>query len=183
MQSAVAVVVLICLSITPSVEPAAPCTVTSATSYAATGSVITCAGAMTISGPLTITGRKALVIEASSIEVTSSGSITALGNGYCARTGHYGSYTAGATLHGGSHGGTGAGAVASADDVTGPHGSYLAPTHLGNGGDYKSGHAGCGGGAIHLKTTGTMTINGVIEASGENGKQSSRKNVAVLLVV
>jgi hypothetical protein len=101
-----------------------------------------------------------VTISAPSIQVDSGSSISADGQGYGTGLGPGGS---GPTNYatGGSYGGVGSNASASAT-----YGSYLAPTDLGSGGGGMYGGWSAGGGAIRLIVSGTLANYGTITANG-----------------
>src|ERR1035437_8837673 len=105
-----------------------------------------------------------VTLAAASIEVDAGSSINADGQGYVTQAGP-GAGRAGAgdgyRIDGGSYGGAGGGA-----NATATYGSATMPVDLGSGGDQYPLYGGAGGGAIRLLVTGTLTNNGVISANG-----------------
>jgi RHS repeat-associated protein len=102
---------------------------------------------------------KGVTISAGTLQVDSTGSLNADGQGYLALAGP-GAGPQG-NENGGSYGGLGGGQPASTI-----YGSATAPVDLGSGGGVYNVSTGVGGGAIRLIVTGTLTNNGIISANG-----------------
>ena len=148
--------------------------VTVATALTVTGTVIAQAANNTaqVSGNWQGAGA---TINAASVQVNTSGAISADGQGYVA--GSYGPPSvAGAgpgggpagSSAGGSYGGLGGIGGANSGGPAAIYGSATAPTDLGSGGGtrWSGGVPGAGGGAILLTVSGTLTNNGSISANG-----------------
>ena len=146
------------------------------------GTTVTVAGALSVTGGSMIIAQATntnaqvngawagagVTINAGSVQVDATSTISADGQGYWAGIGP------GTTTNwaGGSYGG--AGGYSSGNPAGPTYGSYLAPTDLGSGGDVgccNSGYGNSGGGAIQLKVTGTLALDGLITANGAAGTE------------
>jgi hypothetical protein len=67
---------------------------------------------------------------------------------------------------GGGYGGAGAGACGNVGGIT--YGSETQPTDIGSGGGSDQQQGSAGGGAVQLTASGTLTVNGIIDADGAN---------------
>lgn len=121
-------------------------------------------------------------LEVNSLEVQSSGKITASGKGYLGSSG----IGAGGAKSGGPGGGGSFGGVGGASASSGLEGSIygqldLTAKYLGSGGGVGTDNCpgGAGGGAIYLKAN-TFTLNsgGSVEANGANGYNNNTLNTA-----
>ena len=100
------------------------------------------------------------------VTVSAGGAINANGLGYAAGPGAGIPGTAGS---GGSYGGIGGVSSGGAAGLVG-YGSYDQPTDLGSGGgDSYVGPGGAGGGAVRITASGTVLVNGSIQANGGPG--------------
>jgi hypothetical protein len=102
---------------------------------------------------------------AGNVTVQAGGAISVKGRGYGA-SGYYGYGPGGGYgRSGASHGGQGASSDYTANTVT--YGSIINPVNYGSGGGGRDGvNQSIGGGAIVLQVGGTMTVNGLITADG-----------------
>jgi hypothetical protein len=107
------------------------------------------------------------IITATDITIAAGGSINADGMGFNHANGPGAGYTVSTRGSGGGFGGVGG------DSSTGAvggstYGSASAPTALGSGGGYYSTWKGSGGGAMKLVATGTITVDGILSANGDD---------------
>ena len=151
----------------------------------AAGAALTIGGGaqLTVAGTFTVTGAvvaqsvnttaqvnnnwhgAGVTIDAATLQVDATGSLSADGQGYVAGAGPGGAPTG--TSAAGSYGGLGGNGYPNI--APGPtYGSVTAPTDLGSGGSDRVDPevGGSGGGAIRLVVSGTLTNNGVISANG-----------------
>jgi hypothetical protein len=123
---------------------------------------------VTIESGGTITGNLSTLISAN-LDIQTGGSINVNGRGYAAQSGPGAGVTYSTVGTGGGYGGDGGNY--NSNTVAGvTYGSVTDPTDLGSGGGRTSG--GAGGGAVKLDVSGTLTLNGVITANGNNGTGS-----------
>lgn len=108
-----------------------------------------------------------------SLTVTPDGAINANGNGFAGGAvnnngkGPGGSiYKSGRSAGGAGHGGRGGGPNGAA-----AYGAAAAPTRAGSGGAGINGVGGAGGGAVFIKASDLVTVDGVISANGGTGAQ------------
>lgn len=157
------------------------------------GVTLTLSGSVTINGDAVLNGTLTQAAEdpdginlnAANLTISSTGSINADakgcrgsdgGDGYYAmgpdpNNGNQCAYRAtgagGYQYGGGNHGGYGGSTIAEYTPQT--YDSQTAPAMLGSGGGGAPSGAGYGGGLIFLNLSGTLTLEGKIEADGQNG--------------
>ncbi|HTK04300.1 MAG TPA: fibronectin type III domain-containing protein [Candidatus Eisenbacteria bacterium] len=116
----------------------------------------------------TTTKTAALIISAASVNIQSGGSINVAANGYASGSGT----GAGGTVSslgagGGGHGGAGGSGTGVGGTGGSTYDSSTDPTDLGSGGGkVTTSVGGAGGGQVTIVASGTVTINGAINATG-----------------
>ncbi|MFA5392754.1 MAG: LamG domain-containing protein, partial [Candidatus Paceibacterota bacterium] len=117
-------------------------------------------------GTASVPYGEGIVLNAANITVASGATLNANGKGFSII--HGPCWVAGITAYGngGSYGGRG-------DPISVIYGSVASPTALGSGGSYgmngSQDYDGSGGGAIKIVSSGTITVNGILSANGNNG--------------
>lgn len=122
------------------------------------------------------TGEKRDVLDVSatsSITIDSGGRVDVDGKGYVAQNGP-GAGTTASRGTGGGHGGEGGNSNAPTTAVGGTYDSIIAPLELGSGGGDSTSISGIGGGPgggtvrLAVNSGGTVTVNGIIDADGQD---------------
>ena len=108
------------------------------------------------------------------MNLTVAGTISTDGQGFTATTGDgAGTINGNSMASGGGHGGMGGQGQSQGNSYPSPggpaYGNLYQPESLGSGGGRNTG--GAGGGAIHLDVNGTLLVNGIISANGNNGAE------------